>query len=596
MKDFLKYTFATVVGIVIFGIIMTLLTLMSIVGIVASQSQTTTLSDNSVLVLNLKGDITDHTATSDDLGELFAEEASSTGLDQILSAIKKAKNNEEIKGIFIQAGTISAEPATLVALRNALKDFKKSKKFIATYADQYSQGSYYVSSVADKVWLNPHGMLSWSGMSARPRYVRDFLDKVGVKMQVVKVGQYKSATEQYTEDHMSDANREQVTAYINGIWQTMVKDISESRKISIDSLNSYADQVMELSDPNILVKNKMVDALLYADQVKGEIKKLLKIDDEEEIKQIGLASMEHVVSGSDEGDNQIAIYYCEGSIVQTPASGILMGDAGIVGPDVCKDLERLAKDDDVKAVVIRINSGGGDAYASEQMWHQIMELKKKKPVVVSMGGMAASGGYYMGCGANWIVAEPTTLTGSIGIFGTFPDVSKLMTEKLGLKYDNVKTNKHSDMSMIATARPFSEDEIALLQQYINRGYSLFLKRVADGRGLKVEDVEKIAQGRVWLGKDAIGIRLVDQLGSLGDAVEKAAQLAKIADGNYYQEAYPAPAGWTETILKKVNGGSILDEQLRLTLGEYYEPFMIMRNIREQNPVQARMEYMFRINN
>lgn len=596
MKDFLKYTFATVVGIIIFGIIMTIFTLMSLIGVVASQSQTTNLKDNSVLVINLKGEITDHSSSDNDFGSLIADEAQSLGLDQIVSALEKAKENDEVKGVYIEAGSISAEPATLVALRNALKDFRKSKKFVAAYADQYSQGAYYISSVADKVWINPYGMLAWHGMAAQPQYLKGFLEKVGVQMQVVKVGQYKSATEQYTEDHMSDANREQVTAYITGIWQTMLKDISESRKISIDSLNSYADQVMDLVDTKTLLKHKLVDGVLYTDQIKGEIKKLLKINEDEDFNQVGLAQMEQAKSSSNFGDNEIAIYYAEGSIVQTPASGILMGDAGIVGPDVCRDLKKLADNDDVKAVVIRINSGGGDAYASEQMWHQIMELKKKKPVVVSMGGMAASGGYYMSCCANWIVAEPTTLTGSIGIFGVFPDASKLMTEKLGFRFDNVKTNKHSDMSMVATARPFSTEEIALLQQHIDRGYALFRQRVADGRGMKVEDVEKIAQGHVWLGKDAIGIRLVDQLGNLNDAVEMAAKLAKISDGDYYKETYPAPANWTDKLLNKVKGSSYLDEHLRLTLGEYYEPFMLMRTIREQSPIQARLEYILRIDN
>lgn len=596
MKEFLKYTSATVVGIVIFCIISFILMFISLLGAVISQGHTTAVEDNSVLIINLKGEITDHKASVDDIGALFAEEASSTGLDQMLDAIEAAKNNDNVKGIFINAGEISADPATLTALRNALKDFSKSDKFIAAYGEHLSQGAYYICSVADKVWMNPHGRLSWHGMAAQPEYYRDFLNKLGIKVQVVKVGQYKSATERFTEDHMSEANREQVTAYVNGIWQAILKDVSESRKISVDSLNLYADQVMDLEEPGILINKKLIDGLLYSNQVKGEIKKLLKIDDEDKIKQIGVSDMAALANESYGSSNQIAVYYCEGSIVQSPASGIIMGDAGIVGPDVCKDLEKLAKDDDVKAVVIRINSGGGDAYASEQMWHQILELKKKKPVVVSMGGMAASGGYYMACGADWIIAEPTTITGSIGIFGTFPDISNLMTEKLGIKYDKVKTNTHSDMSMIATSRPFTEEEKALLQKYIDRGYDLFLKRVADGRKMKREEVEKIAQGHVWLGKDAIKLRLVDQIGSINDAVAKAAKLAKIGDDDYSRMAYPEPKEWTEILLKEAKGRGILDEQLRLTLGEYYEPFMLMRTLREQSPVQARSEYIFRIDN
>ena len=541
MKDFIKHTLATVVGIFLFGIITCILMLMSIVGMMASNSQTKTIDDNSVLVIKLKGIIDDKTNDEGNpLATLLGEEVETQGLYNLVEAIKRAKQSDEIKGIYIEAGAISADPATITALRDALKDFKKSKKFIVAYADQYSQGSYYISSVADKVWVNPLGMVALHGMGTQPRYVRDFLAKVGIKMQVVKVGQYKSATETYTEDHMSDANREQVTAYMTGIWNHMLKGIAESRKLSVDTLNAYADRVMDLASTETLKKNKLIDGTLYTDQVKGEVKKLLKIDDDDDISQVSVAQMLQTKSGSSSSDNQIAIYFCEGTIVQQPTEVYLMGGGStIIGNNVCKDLESLAKDDDVKAVVIRINSGGGDAYASEQMWHQIMELKKVKPVVISMGGLAASGGYYMSCGATWIVAEPTTITGSIGIFGTFADISNLMTQKLGFKYDEVKTNRNATMSVTPMARPFTSEELNLLQGYIDRGYTLFRKRVADGRHLKVEDVEKIAQGRVWLGKDAIGIKLVDQLGSLKDAVDMAAKFAKVKDDDFYTSTYPA---------------------------------------------------------
>lgn len=594
MKDFLRYTLATVTGLFLFGFVMLIFTILSVIGMAVSAPKDEPIKDNSVLVMKLNGEITDHTASDDDImAQLMGEVSAAQGLDYMTDAIQKAKADDRIKGIYIEAGSVEADPATLQSLRDVLEDFKQSKKFIVAYADQYSQGSYYVASVADKIWMNPLGILSWHGMGAQPRYVRDFLDKVGIKMQVVKVGQYKSATETYTEDHMSDANREQVTAYITGIWQHYLKDISESRKISVDSLNSYADQVLDFASAKDLIKKKIIDAALYTDQAKAEVKKMLALDWDEAVPQVSLAQMRNSAKLSGDDDNQIAVYYCEGSIVQQEMQGALMGDAGIVGPKVCKDLEKLAKDDDVKAVVVRINSGGGDAYASEQMWHQIMELKKKKPVVVSMGGMAASGGYYMACGANWIVAEPTTLTGSIGIFGTFPDASKLMTEKLGLKYDEVKTNKHSTMSVFATSRPFSQEEIDLLQEYINRGYSLFRQRVADGRKMKVDEVEKIAQGHVWLGKDALGIHLVDQLGSLDNAITKAKQLAKLDD--YSVKAYPKKADWMESLLNQTKGtNSYLDEKMREVLGEYYEPFVIMKTIRQQSPVQARMEFSFKV--
>lgn len=586
MRDFLKYTLATLTGLCIFSIITFICLISSIIGMF-STSETTEIADHSVLVLKLNGTLADHTIEDNDvMSMLMGQVSPAQGLDNIRKAIQKAKECEQIKGIYIEANTLEGSPATLQSLRDILLDFKKTGKFVVAYADTYQQGAYYVASAADKVWINPKGMLSWHGLSTQPQFIRDFLDKVGVKIQVVKVGQYKSATETFTEDHMSDANREQVSVYLNGIWDRMLSDVSKSRKISTDSLNAYADQVMEFSSTKEYKQKGLIDATLYPDQIKGEIKKLLKIADEEAIAQVSVSQMVDYASIETGNSDQIAVYYCEGSIVQQEVQGVLMGDAGIVGPTVCRDIEALAKDDNVKAVVIRINSGGGDAYASEQMWHQIMELKKVKPVVVSMGGMAASGGYYMSCAASWIVAEPTTLTGSIGIFGTFPDAHKLMTEKLGFKYDKVITNKHSDMSITPMARAFSDDEIALLQKYINRGYATFLQRVAEGRKMKTADVDKIAQGRVWLGKDALKIRLVDQLGSIDDAIAKAAKLAKMQD--YSICSYPIAKDWTENLFSEGRGGSYLDEQMRLLLGEYYEPFSIMHAIRSMSPVQARM--------
>lgn len=586
MRDFLKYTLATLAGLFIFGFITFICLLFSIIGMF-STSETTEIADHSVLVLKLNGTLADHTIEDNDvMSMLMGQVKPAQGLDNIRKAIQKAKECEQIKGIYIETNTLEGSPATLQSLRDLLLDFKKTGKFVVAYADTYQQGAYYVASAADKVWINPKGMLSWHGLSTQPQFIRDFLDKVGVKIQVVKVGQYKSATETFTEDHMSDANREQVSVYLNGIWDRMLSDVSKSRKISTDSLNAYADQVMEFSSTKEYKQKGLIDATLYPDQIKGKIKKLLKIADEEAIAQVSVSQMVDYASIETGNSDQIAVYYCEGSIVQQEVQGVLMGDAGIVGPTVCRDIEALAKDDNVKAVVIRINSGGGDAYASEQMWHQIMELKKVKPVVVSMGGMAASGGYYMSCAASWIVAEPTTLTGSIGIFGTFPDAHKLMTEKLGFKYDKVITNKHSDMSITPMARAFSDDEIALLQKYINRGYATFLQRVAEGRKMKTADVDKIAQGRVWLGKDALKIRLVDQLGSIDDAIAKAAKLAKMQD--YSICSYPIAKDWSENLFSEGRGGSYLDEQMRLLLGEYYEPFAIMHGIRSMSPVQARM--------
>jgi protease-4 len=522
-------------------------------------------------------------------GQLTGNVYNNLGLEETLSAIKKAKENEKIKGIYIEAGAFSSDFASAQELRNTLLDFKKSGKWIIAYGDTYTQGTYYLASVANKVYLNPQGELDWHGLGSQPMFVKDLLAKFGVKMQVIKVGRYKSATEMFTEDKMSDSNREQTQVYINGLWGNMCKGVSESRKISVDTLNAYADRMIMFESQKQLLKYKLIDGLLYTDQVKAEIKKLLKIDKDETINQLSVDDMINVKE--DDNGDQIAVYYAYGDIVDNPVTGTLLGGGHqIVAKDVCKDLEELMNDDDVKAVVVRVNSGGGSAYASEQIWHQITELKAKKPVVISMGGKAASGGYYMSCNANWIVAEPTTLTGSIGIFGMIPDRSQLLTQKLGIKFDEVKTNKNSTMG--SSARPMNEEEIGYLQNYIIRGYSLFRQRVADGRKLQVNDVEKIAQGHVFLGQDAMKIKLVDQLGGLDVAVAKAAKLAKMKE--YYTCIYPEQADWLSQLMSGSSNSNYLDDQMRATMGEYYEPFMLLKQMNQLDAIQARIPFFLNI--
>lgn len=591
MKDFLKYMFATVAGIFVFLIIMGVLGMMSLVGMLASSDSTTTVKENSVMVLQLDG-IMSERSEDDLMGKMVGQVSSSIGLEDVLNAIKKAKENDAIKGIYIESGLFDGDtPASMQALRKALVDFKKSGKWIVAYGDQYTQGNYYIASVADKVWMNPQGMVDWHGLASEPYFLKDLMAKFGVKIQLAKVGAYKSAPEMYTADQMSDNNREQVTAYITGIWNNMLDEVSASRKINKDSLNAYADRILILENPENLVKFKMVDKLLYNDEVKVEVKKLLGLDEKESISQLSIEQMKNVKEKKSKGD-QIAVYYAYGDIVDQEEAGIMSSGSSIVGNKVNRDLEKLMDDDDVKAVVLRVNSGGGSAYASEQIWHAVKKLKEKKPVVVSMGGMAASGGYYISCEANWIVAEPTTLTGSIGIFGMFPDFSQLLTQKLGVKFDEVKTNKNSNFG--TRSRPFNEEEMSYLNMYIQRGYELFRKRVADGRKLPVDAVEKVAQGHVWLGQDALKIKLVDQLGGLDEAVKKAAELAKVED--YYTDSYPAKADFMDTLLKASGeaGDNYLNSQLRATLGEYYEPFMLMKKLDKQNAIQARVPFYFNI--
>lgn len=589
MKEFIKNVGATVVGIFVFTILVGAIGMMSLVGMVASGSSAKDVADNTVFVINLEGQLQER-SVDNPFSQYLGGAASTIGLDDLLDGIKKAKENDKIKGIYIEAGAFAPDSyASLQAVRKALVDFKKSGKWIVAYGDMYTQTTYYVASVADKVYLNPSGQIDWHGLASQTMFLKDALAKFGVRMQVVKVGAYKSATEMFTGDKMSDANREQVTAFLGGIWQNVCQDVAKSRKVSVGQLNQYADNFITFAEPKSYVGMKLVDGLLYHDQLKDEVKKLMKLGKDDDISTIGLAGIMNVPGGKEEGD-EIAVYYAYGDIVDGASGALSQSESVIDGTKVSKDLENLADDDDVKAVVVRINSGGGSAYASEQIWRAIQLVKAKKPVVVSMGGMAASGGYYMSCSANWIVAEPTTLTGSIGIFGMFPDMSGLVTQKLGVKFDEVKTNKNSAFGTMT--RPFSEEEMAYLSSYISRGYSLFRQRVADGRHMSVDAVEKVAQGHVWVGQDALKIKLVDQLGGLDDAVAKAAKLAKLDE--YYTASYPGKADWLDQFTSAMSSGSYIDNQMRVAMGEYYSTFMLLKDINKQSAIQARIPYMVNI--
>ena len=593
MKDFFKNVAATIVGLFAFGLIMTILGFICIIGMVASSNSKPALKDNAVMVLKLQGQIEDR---SEDnwLGELTGEQFNNLGMNKILSSIRKAKDEDKVKGIYLETGILETDYATLQEIRNALADFKKSGKWIIAYGDALSQGGYYLASVANKVYVNPEGNVDWHGIASQPQYIKDVAAKFGVHFTVVKVGKYKSYTETYTEDKMSDANREQVSRYIGGLWQQMLGDVSKSRNISKDSLNHYADGLMVFDDTKLLKSRKMVDGFCYYDEIRDVVKKQLGLKTDEAINQVDYNDVDMAIDDSNLMGEEIAVYYCQGSIVRMETPSIYGSEQQIVSTKVIKDLQELADNSQVKAVVLRINSGGGDAYASEQIWRAVKELNKKKPVVVSMGGMAASGAYYMSMGAQYIMAQPTTLTGSIGIFGALPDFSDLMTKKLGFKYDEVKTNRNSAYASAGMSRPWSSEEIATMQNYVNRGYSLFRKRVAEGRKMSTEQVEKIAQGRVWLGTDAKDIKLIDGFGGLSDAIDKAAELAHLS--SYQAVEYPAMAGWMEQLLDMAGGnkGTYLDEQLRLALGDLYQPFIMIRNMKEKEPVQAALPYVLNI--
>lgn len=593
MKQFFKYVCATVVGIFVVVVILSILSILSLAGMASMGNSLTSVKDNSVLVVQLQGTINER-SEENPFAELFGNSAlTEQGLDDILAAIEHAKTEPKVKGIYLEAGTFAgAMPATLQAIRKALVDFKQSGKFIVAYGDQYTQGSYYLCSTADSIVVNPQGMIDWSGLSSTVTYYKDLLEKVGVEMQVVKVGTYKSAVEPFLLSEMSDANREQIETYDREIWGEMTKAVSKSRGISVDKLNELADSMMMLQDAMLYKKEKLVDKLAYSDAVKPMIAHMMKVDSPDDYNTISVKDLAGIASSEPKGTsgNVVAVYYAVGDIVQETTSDFNT-EPQIVSKKVITDLQKLADDDDVKAVVLRVNSGGGSAYASEQIWHEVMNIKAQKPIVVSMGDMAASGGYYISCAADYIFAEPTTITGSIGIFGMFPNAGELLNDKLGVHFSTVKTNEFSDFGSIA--RPFTEQERALAQRYINNGYELFTQRCADGRQKKQSDIKQIGEGRVWTGLHAKQIGLVDELGGLNEAIAKAKKLAKVDEASVIN--YPTKSTIFENLMNEMQGNSYADKQLRQTLGDYYPLWTDMQHVSQKTGIQTALPYRLMFN-
>lgn len=590
MKSFIKYTMATVVGIFLTMTLFTIISIISLAGMMATEGMSAPIKEKSILRLDLSGTLAER-SDSNPFAALMGEENKALSLEDALLALDKAAKNENIIGVYLEGGAMGANPGMAQELRQALVEFKESGKWVVAYGDSYGKTAYYLSSVADSVLLNPEGNVDFGGMASQIMFYKDVMEKVGVKMQVFKVGTYKSAVEPFICTEMSPANREQVTSYLFSIWTNMLKDVAESRNMEVGKLNSLADSLTMISEASVALNGGLVDKLCYMDEVKAILREKSGLEDEDD--DLVFASVADVAKSEtldEKVDEQVAVYYAYGEIVQSQGTGLGMSqEHQIVGEKMIKDLQDLREDDDVKAVVIRVNSPGGSAFASEQIWREVCLLKEKKPVVVSMGGMAASGGYYISCAANRIFAEPTTLTGSIGIFGMIPDVSELMTEKIGLKFDVVKTNEMSDIGTMA--RPFNEAESAQMQKMINRGYDLFTKRVADGRGMAQDSVKLIAEGRVWTGEQGLNIGLVDELGNLDDAVAHAAELAKVE--KYRAVGYPAPDNPFDQLLNQTKGG-YLDSELRELLGEGYAVYSLVRNVKDADRIQARMPFEMNI--
>lgn len=582
MKQFLKFTLATIVGIII-TTLLGILILFGIVGAVAgSKESVTELKPNSVYEIKLEGNLIDR--SEDDpfsaaLAEAMGTSSEKTmGLDDLLSNIEKAKNDANIVGIYLNGGSLSGGFASFKEIRNALLDFKKAGKFIVAYADNYSQKDYYLVSVANKILINPQGMLELKGLSAQTMFFKNTLDKLGIEMQIVKVGTYKSAVEPLITTKMSDANREQVTVYMGSIWKTFLTEVSAARKISVEKLNAYADEMMMFQPTEKAKQYGLVDGLAYTNEADSILKTFVKgLEKDKDVTFVKHSAMTKLPDTSKYDKNKVAVIYAVGEI--TDADG-----EGIVARDLVKTINEVAKDSAVKAVVLRVSSPGGSAYASEQIWHALNILKAKKTLIVSMGDYAASGGYYISCMADNIVAQPNTITGSIGIFGVIPNISGL-NEKLGLTYDGVKTNKMSDA--ITVNRKFTPEEHNLMQNYVNRGYELFVKRCADGRKMKTEQIKAIAEGRVWTGEDAIKNGLVDKIGGLNDAIALAVAKAKLK--TYNVSEYPKKETFESKFMKSF-GDDVEARFLKAQLGEQYRLFKQVRNLDKINGIQARLPY------
>lgn len=582
MKQFFKFTLATIVGIFI-TTLLGILILFGVVGAIAGSSEKVTqLKPNSVYQINLEGTLVDR-SEDDPFSTAIAEVSgqkteTSIGLDDVLSNIKKAKKDSNIVGIYLKGGSLSGGIASIKEIRDALIDFRKSGKFIVAYADNYSQRIYYLVSVANKILLNPQGMLELKGLSSQTMFFKNTLDKLGIEMQIVKVGAFKSAVEPLITTQMSDSNRVQVKVFMNSVWNTILKEVSASRKIPVDSLNKYADEMLMFRPTEKALEYKLVDKLVYIDEVdpilKASDKKLGKKD---ELKFVTHAEMTKLPDDSKFDKNKVAVIYAVGEITDETGEGI-------VAKDLIKTISDVAKDSAVKAVVFRVSSPGGSAYASEQIWHALLKLKEKKPLIVSMGDYAASGGYYISCMADQIVAEPTTITGSIGIFGVIPNIQKL-NEKIGLTYDGVKTNKMSDA--ISINRPFTPEERDLMQNYVNRGYELFVKRCADGRKMTPDQIKFIGEGRVWTGQDALRIGLVDKLGDLKDAIKLAVDKAKLK--SYNVNEYPVKEDFATKFMKNFSK-DIETRFAKAQFGEQYTIFKQIKDLSKINGIQARMSY------
>ncbi len=598
MKSFFKTFLAALLALVAGSGCIMIFFFVGVAGLIGSLSS---LGDSNAVPVNIE----QHTVLKIDVAQLhdvvsvnpFDSFSSSTAtqpvsLSQAIRAIADAKNNPNIEALYLNVEGVDAGMASVDELRLALQDFKASHKPIIAYGDSYSQKAYYLASVANQIYLNPLGSIELIGIASGEMMYKDALDKVGIKMEVFKVGTFKSAVEPYILNKISDANKLQKQEYIDGLWSSILQGVSTERKINADSLNAEVNKGLAFVNSDKYVQTKLVDKLLYRDQIDSVFAAQLKVK-KSELKMVNLSALAAQQTDDIEvKDGVVQVIYAEGEITQASISPFAAG-ASTIGAGLGDKLREAAEDDDVKAVVLRMNSPGGDAFLSEQLWHAVKQLRSKKPVVVSMGDYAASGGYYISSAANRIVAQPNTLTGSIGIFGLFPNFSELV-QKVGVNVEVVKTNDFADLTISMPYKPLTNEQRALIQRHVERGYDIFLSRVAEGRHMTKAQVDSVGQGRVWLGRKAQTLGLVDKLGGLDVAIQEAASLAKLSDYsvdygvtrvNVWEELFKSTSPSNEFIAR-LRSAFLTDEERKA--------IRIMQGVTRYSGIQARLPYDFEL--
>ena len=580
MKNFLSSLLATIIGI----LIMTIVVVLIFIGIVAASTskEVPELKENSILLAKFGGPIADRSDDNPFSNFLSGNPYMGTnqGLDQILKDLEKAKRDDNIKGIFLNLMNVPSGVATLSEVRDALLDFKESGKFIYAYADAYTHKSYYLASVADSIFMTPEGMFLFTGLSAEGTFYKKAMDKLGIEMQVIKHGSYKGANERFTRENFSDANKEQIEAYVGSIWDNMISDISASRNISEKELNLIADELTTLDNQEI-VNTGMIDGLIYYDEMLTLMKGKLGVEEEDDLESISLASYKDVPlkEKKEYSRDKIAVIYAMGLVVDGSA-----GEGYIGSERIAKAIRKARRDKSVKAIVFRVNSGGGSMIASDVIYREVLLAAEEKPFVASMGGVAASGGYYIVAPADTILASPTTVTGSIGVYLSLPNIEGLMNEKLGITTDVINTNRHSDIMTVS--KPLDPDEKVLIQKFIDEAYGKFLSIVSEGRNMTVDEVDAIAGGRVWSGSDAIELGLIDMFGGLEKSIEVAAQMASLE--NYRVQSLPKLEDPLSMIMKELTG--IKAKMIKKELGDQYQYYKRIQEIREMKGLQAIIPY------